>query len=326
MRLFSWICLLASFPVFVFAQDGLSETQITKIREQLKILREQNLTGNISKNSSAAQSFRNAASSPKAALELYLKCVKEVDFSRLGKSDSDFREWVEPRKDLHDFKPFLTALQLQLEYLSLSTRSAHAEDLSKIFPDLTTFLKNMASLDAPPHPILDRNVSTTVFADVYGIDEQLNRSGEQWEPNPMKIGSIYDKTILPYLREARPEALDSAWQNRIATEGNMAKLYYTFEDEMDRFAERIDDRRLKEEMKRFVRNKALEGAQFTTRDLPLLMWKQLVDRFTYGNKALAAKAMLDHIQKHIAHDDAMEWMNSLDEMVSNDAAANPADK
>lgn len=327
MKRYSWfLSLFLIAPLHLSAQSDLTESQIAAITAQLDGLRKAQEEGTTRKNSGAAVTFKQASENPKAALGLYLKCVEEVEFNRLGKTGSDFREWQSnpTREALFNFEPFLTSLQLQLEYLSLSTRAAYEEDISTLFPDLTSFLGKIATLKSPPHPQLNKGVGTTVFADVYKLDTQLARAGETWEANPMNIGSIYDKTIMPYLREAKPEQLDPAWTNRIATEGNLARLYYDFEDEMDRFIERLPEGRemggIKNEMRRFVRSQAEEGAVFSEKRLPVLQWRQLVDQFSYKNKAYAAKAMLDHIQKHLAHEDAKMWIESLNSLVTGGTA------
>ncbi|MEM0968823.1 MAG: hypothetical protein AAGJ31_05700, partial [Verrucomicrobiota bacterium] len=71
----------------------LTPSQIEAMRKMVEDLREGWSGKQLSLNGSAEQAFRNGGSSPKAAVELYLKCEKELNFDRLRKSESDWREW-----------------------------------------------------------------------------------------------------------------------------------------------------------------------------------------------------------------------------------------
>ncbi len=313
--------VLVSMPTGSHAQSApLTETQIAAIKKQLAELRTAATTKHLSRNSSAEQVFRSAASSPKAALDLYLKCHQEINFTRMNKSDSDFREWRDANKEQHDFEPFLTALQLQLEYLALATRSAQEEEVSSVFGALTTYMAKLSALSEPPHPALNQDISGTIFAEVYELDEALSRNAERWEGNPLNIAGVYDKTILPYLREKNPTSLAKAWTSRIQQEIAMAKLFIEFEEKMERYQQQNDGespavRRQVGQMANFVTNRAKAALQFEKERLPVLRWMQNRDEFAYGNRALAAKTMLDLIQANIGHDNVEAWISELEGLV-----------
>ncbi len=103
----------------------------------------------------------------------------------------------------------------------------------------------------------------------------------------------------------------------------MARLFYEFEDQMERYRERNEDgpRGALGQMAGFVRQRAQAAAMFTAEALPVLQWAQIKDQFRYsGSEALAAKAMLDHINANIAHDNAEGWLNELEGFVSGSGA------
>jgi len=299
----------------------LTPSQLEAIQKQIEMLQNSLKDTNLKRNGSAEAVFRAAGADPKKAKELYLQCYQEVNFNSIGKSASDFREWEEGQESRLNLDPFLNALQMQLVYLSLVTRAAQQEDISTIFGDLTKFMASIQGLSEPPHPYLDGSVANSIFAQAYDLDELLARKNETWEMNPMNIGGVYEKTILPFLRVQRPEQLDTAWTSRIQQEANMARLFLAFEDEMERYQrnnEGMDNRQRQQiaQMANYVRQKALAAAEFESDTLPNLQWERLKDQYNYVNRAVAAKAMLDHIQANITHQDAEEWIKELTQLTS----------
>ncbi|MEO0446765.1 MAG: hypothetical protein AAF191_11895 [Verrucomicrobiota bacterium] len=297
----------------------LTPSQIEAMRKMVEDLREGWSGKQLSLNGSAEQAFRNGGSSPKAAVELYLKCEKELNFDRLRKSESDWREWRDANEDRIEFEPFATSLQFQLQYLSLASRAATLKDISPIFADLTAFMKRIESLKSPPHPVLNNSIAETNFAVVFDLDEGLSKREEQWEMNPLNVGGVYEKTIFPFLRLEAPEKLPAAWDSRMLQQGSLARLFFSFEEEMERLLQREEDgsnRRQFQEIARFVKNRAKNAAVFESEQLPLLQWGKLQDQFQYQNQAIAAKGMIDHVQKYLSHPNAGDWISQLETMVN----------
>ncbi len=320
------ISLLGVFTFSAVAQEPLpslpplTDSQLAAIKKQLDELEATVKNVNLQKNGNAEQVFREASSDPKKALELYLKSYQAVNFESIGKSDKDFRDWEEGQEGRFEMDSYVTSLQLQLLYLSLSTRAAQQEDISSIFGDLTKYVGQLQTLDQPPHYILNDSVAETVFAEVYNLDEALKRSENDWELSPMNVGGIYEKTILPFLREKAPEKLDAAWNSRIQQQAALAQLFLKFEDDMERYLDRNDGmnrgRGELQRMAQFVRNQALQAAKFQTETYPSLLWNRAKDQFIYVNRAVGAKAMLDHIEANLKHSDSERWINELAMLVA----------
>ena len=335
----------ASPPSGATKTPGLTESQIVAIEDQIAALRMSRDSTNLKKNSSAEDRFSAAAASPDAALALYMSCYRELNFTRLNKPESEYRDWKEANEDNLEFEPFTTALQLQLAYLSLVTRAAQEEDVSTIFGDLAQYMARFQELEFPPHPELNSNISQSVFARAFELDDALRRKQATWELNPLNISGIYEKTILPYLRTNSPEKLDNAWNARIAQEVAMARLFAAFEDDFEKYREEaLEFQRRNNDggrggafgggtgrggprgggsigldinrMAQFVRQEARAAIAFQTERLPVLHWERAEDRYIYGpEKALAVKEMLDLIKANIGHDSAVDWLNRLDALV-----------
>ena len=107
-----------------FSANELTPDQISSLKARLKAIKENLESVVTSRNTSAAQTFASAAVDPKAAVELYLKCVKVVDYDREGRPESDFKGWKDAQSDRITQPEFVASLQLQLSYLALSCKAA----------------------------------------------------------------------------------------------------------------------------------------------------------------------------------------------------------
>ena len=85
--------LIACLGLTAVSGQSLTPEQLASLKMRLESLKS-NLNSHItSRNTTAGQSFLNAAANPKAALELYLNCVKMVEYDREGRPEADFRAW-----------------------------------------------------------------------------------------------------------------------------------------------------------------------------------------------------------------------------------------
>lgn len=239
----------------------------------------------------------------------------------MEKEDRDFRDWETANEERLKFGPYASALQTQLQFLWMATRAAQAEDISTIFPDLTAYIAKVGQMSEPPHPLLDGNVSNTVFAKVYELDDLLQSNDDNWELNPMNIGGIYEKTIYPYLRAELPSNLDNAWERRIQAETRLAQLFIEFEDGIERYQQRNDDEsgQIKGEvrgMANYVNTRYRDAMTFEEDVLPVLKWGQARDQFLYVDQAQGAKAMLDLIAANIGHKSMNTWIAELSNLVN----------
>lgn len=320
------VCSALLFQSQLFAQGeaaekpALNPTQIEAIKKQVKLIRDNLKNASMSRNGSAEQVFRAASSDPKRTLELYLNCIKKLNFDDQEKEDREWREWRDQNEERHEFEPFVRGLQLQLHYLSLVTRASQEEDIATIFPDLLKFMSQLGSLPEAPHPVLNSNINGTVFARAYELDAALNRKDDEWEMNPMRIGGVYEKTILPYLRTKLPQNLDNAWGQRIEQETRMAALFLALEEKMERFAKRNEGegRQVQGEVRRmvgYVEDQARRSRDFKEERLPVLEWSRARDQFQHVNAVSGARAMLDVIQGNMTHDNVEDWVAQFEEFV-----------
>ncbi|MFK5923893.1 MAG: hypothetical protein QM496_17085 [Verrucomicrobiota bacterium] len=302
----------------------LTPDQIEKISAQLAAIRKVLKEKSSDRNQNAADVFLSASGSGKAALALYVQCYKKVNFEMEGREDSEFRDWRDGQSDRFRNDAFIEGLRLQLKYLGLSCKAAEAEKLSSVFGDLMSYVNSLTQLKEMPGNEAMQSINGTVFAKAYELDKQLAKN-KSWESVPYNIAGIYEKTILPYLREESPERLASAWDKRIEQETQVV-VFLEKEKAKQQKGSRDD--------KRAVRNKQAQRRQgnggtvlrthdkefFIRETLPGLKWGKLVDLFKYENRPKAAMEMLNFIKENIKNPKAEEWMSTFTALLAEPAA------
>ncbi len=304
--------LLLATPHSAFAQE-LTPEQLEQIRVQLNTLDTSLQEISFQKNSNLTDIYLQAAASPKSALNFYLDCLQEVNFERLGKRETEFREWKDEFESYLESDELAGLLQIQLRYLAITTEAARAETLADVFPLLTQYVDGLTSMSEIPNPgrprrefrsnrdrdrdrdrgreqpseengmaTLEpaRTVDATVFALRYDLAEELQKKATDWELDFLNVGGIYEKTILPYLRSEKPDQVLIAWQKRMDQEARLAMVYGDAAEEV-----------------------------FRRLTLPELQWGVLRDEYDLGAKAQAVAKMLAHIDAHkSSHPKAADWL------------------
>ena len=291
--------LIACLGLTAVSGQSLTPEQLASLKMRLESLKS-NLNSHItSRNTTAGQSFLNAAANPKAALELYLNCVKMVEYDREGRPEADFRAWKDGQSGNMSDPRFVESLQHQLRYLALSCQAAETEDKAAIFTPLMAHVDNLSRLTEMPTGGVTQSVANSVFAKAYYLENLLGRN-ENWEPVPINIAGIYSRTILPYLRTETPSALMNAWDKRIEQQ---TRLVMTLEEKKQE-----ELRGLNRDEERLARNAQVNHGgplrdhgkeEFTKRTLPHLQWGKLKDMFLYVDQVNGAKMMLDFVEANL---------------------------
>ncbi|WP_193210850.1 hypothetical protein [Luteolibacter marinus] len=296
-------CLLALLLVApaVHAQS-LSDADREALIEKLDNLRETAKEKAMGRIGSAAQAFKAGMASDDAAVELYLKCVKKLDFDDKKRSSQDFREWERRQGDRLKDPGTRRSMRHQLRWLVLSLEAAESagkydklapkamEALDSIFGNPEQFEGNVGVLREP--------VTGTVFARAYGLG---GAKVDNWPLSPLDISAVFDQVILPGLKTGKK--FDSAreqWKKRIRFEG-IDKEYWTGGDR-GRGKGRSDER-------------SPDYEKWLSETLPDLQWKMEVDLYKAGDQKRSALNMLDHIEQNLAHAKARDWADQFRNLV-----------
>jgi hypothetical protein len=285
------LLLISALPLT--AQQVLTPSDREALLEQLAKIREEAQSKAETRFGTAATAFKRAASSPSAALELYLRCEEMVNFEEMKKKTLDFREWKRNNDSKLSDVGFQLALQQQLRWLLLTLEAASDKPApDKLAIEATHIIDALISKAedlSPYRQILEQDVTTSVFARAYDINGL--KVVKDWPLAPTPLAKVYDQVLLPPLRRAdRIESLKATWMKRMVNEGALLEALSTDPEEKSKPGIR-----------------SAEYEKFVSETVPTLRWDAEVDLFKAGDEQGAAIRMLKHIEENLNHQSAAKW-------------------
>lgn len=264
-----------------------------------------------------------AESSQNDTLNLYLACYRIEHFDKLNLTTRDFTDWVKNNGDKLKDPEFLYGLWLQLEYLVIAIKAQDAENLAPLINSLQNFIQKEvlavqnASANSPGGLLKDKpkggttkisnksntgqlvarlreNVRQSEFSKTLLLKNFLKR--EDWEYEPLALGSIYEKIIFPYYLEKKPADLPAQWDTRIKAELAMKQALSSEADYLIFFKEHQ----------------------------PEMIWKKskyLLDHNIAPIPSLGT--MLQIVRDNPTHANAPEWVKELRQAVNNAQQPSP---
>ena len=302
---------LLALTLSVACGEELSEADRETILQRLEAIQDASNARVDQKFRSAMSALSAASGSESAALNLYLDCVKLVNFDKEDKSHVEFREWQRKNKEKYSEASFKLALKYQLQWLILVIKAASEDpDMDQIANDAAGLLGSIIARADDlngQRATLQQGVNSSVFAKAYEINDIRV---EELPMAPLQIDAIYEQLLLPPLRDPdRINSLRSAWQKRIAQKGELIRQWSVKPDEHLRQGERPP-----------------EYEKFIEEQVPQLRWAMEVDVFNAGDERGAAIAMLQHIEKHLAHQSATQWAEQFTSLLMGEPLEGEAEK
>ena len=239
-------------------------------------------------NAGIIRDLRDASSSSDKAFNLWLDCMKFIEFDEKGRSATEFAEWKRNQTKNGNRERDMR-LQLEVQWLTVvvmdanaRTESARAEVVAAASAYLDSLLALLKKNDGRGAP--NGDVVSSVFGRRYKLDITVGRKENGATHDPGSIGGIYETVIFPYYRRNKmATSLMQAWTRRIAHESDAAATAG--------FAEARE--------------------KFEQERLPQLKWGQMKEMFELGQQETAAPAMVSHIRTNMAHRDAPRWIDDL---------------
>ncbi|MFL2483812.1 MAG: hypothetical protein ACJ0KA_05695, partial [Verrucomicrobiales bacterium] len=197
LKLCSLVMLLILPFGSISAQDQpLTATEKAQMLDTIKKIKTGVIKGRSGVNSSALSAYRAAATSGTSAYDFYLKCYKEINFTRKGAKESEYRDWRTKNKEYLSSREHSSARRLQLQFLILTIRAANLEEDEResLIPELITLMDNCIS--AYPYlgksqRILSASATGSTFAEVYDLSSTLVGL-KNWPRAPMDVSGIYE--------------------------------------------------------------------------------------------------------------------------------------
>lgn len=250
----------------------------------------------------AINSYRGAVRSDAETMKLYLNCYEKINFEEKNLKSSDFRDWKKKNEEKLGSGSFRMALRLQLAWLLLSIETASRDgDVTEMGPKavahLNTIFENAKFLEGN-QKVLKESALNSVFSKSY----ELNINIEGWPKSGLDIDGIYEKLIMPPLRNTGDTTgLRTAWMSKIKHLGQSVSLW------SKRTGTSIG-------MKDSLISPDVKSFQQSTR--PQLIWDMEKDCFETGDERGASLNMIKHLETYVSHKNAPKWIEEFQAYVA----------
>jgi predicted Zn-dependent protease len=281
------------------AQDAppVNADELLQSLEKLRSTQESTLQTSFSR---IIQTFRQGASSPTAAWELYQEAVKATRFTGLTRDNSQFRDWKKREEDKLDDPNFRKAIQVHLLYLAISLQHAGGAELKDTVAALAQYASSyprieMDSRNREMAALLNEPITSGVFVRRNGLELYLTRL-KDWEMVPSNVDGMFEKVVLPYWREQKDPKAVAYWEERINREAERVKG-----------ADLVFPREHFENVRR-----------------PVLLWNRAQEMVKVGMPNRAAVEMYNVLKNYPSHPNFSSWADELKNLLKPAPSENAA--
>ena len=231
--------------------------------------------------------IRAALADPAKAYEQAVLAV-EIQ-GKGGNEGARMVEWRKQNADQMRDKNFVNALRLELVYISLTWQHASGAKIKELLPALYDYTSQVTPIydSLWSMNLANKGLGDNVFVNYFQIGPYINGLAD-WEMQPFNVDGIFQKSILPVLRDLKDPRLLAYWDNKIQTE-----------------AGRLDSKA-----------NSLSINKFNGIRRPTLFWNRAEDELVLGDKDRAVADMLGIIKGHTAPPDYDKWVAQLTEIVT----------
>ena len=218
----------------------------------------------------------------------YDQATVAVEFQGLGNDGAKIGEWRKKQGELLRNPSFVNGLRLQLAYIALTWQRSMGAKNKDLLPALYDYTQQViGNIDTLwPFESLRKPLGDSVFVRYFQIGPYLS-AVDNWSDQPMDVDSIYQKAILPTLRDMKDPRVLDYWSLKIQSEAAQADKS----------------------------NNNLAQRKFSTVRRPELLWNRAEDEEVIGQHDQAVADMLALAKAHPDHPDFDKWAARLTELV-----------
>lgn len=291
-----WLTVCAGLPALAHAQQTPPPVDPAAVLSTLKDLKAKQTQTIAREKGQVMDSIRAAAADPAKAYE---QATMAVDMQGKGGNEGTrMMEWRKQNAELLRDRNFLTILRLELNYIGLTWQRHMGAKTRELLPALYDYTAQVAGVSEAlaGFKMTDKTLNDSLFVKYFQVGPYINGLPE-WENKPFNVDGIFDKTILPSLRQDKDPRLIAYWDNKLQTE-----------------AARVDQR-----------SNGLAINRFNNIRRPTLMWNRAEDELLLGDRDRAVADMLANLKAHPDHPDFDKWVAKLTDVVTpkGDAASSP---
>ncbi len=265
----------------------LSEEERARLTAELATLRQRAQMETEAELRTVKNRLEEALSSDVQLVQLYTDAVRTTEFRGLKNGTSLFLEWRKKNETSLQSPETRAAIRQHIEYLLLTLKALSGVKRDVLMENLFGYaarLDQEQRIDRS-HPLLARSfVVTSPIARLFAIGAPKG----EWIAEAGNTSAMFDRLILPWMREKKDPRLLDYWKYRIQTEQSRAT------------ADRVEFR----------------ADTFEKIDLPRLRWSQAKDTALLGNEAAAFRQMIDILRSLPTHPDFESWSEELEKKLA----------
>ena len=273
-------CLLASSALAQQSTSSLNPDAVLKELEKIKEARNTSIKSELNK---LYQTVNSAASSTSAAMDLYLQATYATQFDGQNHEKSWFQDWKKKEADKLKSKGFQEGLRLYLVYLSMTLQSSAGSKNADMVPALMNYCAQVEAQGddlKDAKELLKRSLNESVIVRQSGVNLTPQ---ENWVMTPGNTEEIYQKVILPVLRDKKDPAAVDYWSRKLANEVAGAS---------------------------YLKN-AYDVDHFANLRKPTLLWSKASEFYLIGQKDRGISEMMAVIRAYPTHPDADQWVEKV---------------
>ena len=218
----------------------------------------------------------------------YEQAVMAVEIQGQGNDGARIGEWRKRQGDLLRNPAFVNGLRLQLAYLSLTWQRSMGAKNKDLLPSLYDYTAQvLGSIDTLwSFEPLRKSLGDNVFVRYFQIGPYLS-AVDNWSDQPFDVDSIYQKAILPTLRDMKDPRVLDYWMAKLQNEAAHTEKG----------------------------SNSLAVNKFNNVRRPELLWNRAEDEEVIGQHNQAVADMLALAKAHPDHPDFDKWAARLTELV-----------
>lgn len=277
-------------PVTPAPAQGMPDpTEAQRRLQELRELREKREESLRNERVQIRRALIEAARDGRRAQELYEDAVRETQFAGLTREGTAFRDWRSDNAERLRSRDFHAALQFHLNYLVLTLDKAADRDMAELGPQVMAYaeeLRPRSNLESEHRDLLRRPITNSIFVRWLGLERML-QGVQDWEMSPGDIDGIYQKSLLPWMRERGDQRVFQYWDERLRTAREQVDGGTEFAHEQFRYVE-----------------------------APRILWNRAQEYLHFNQPGRAISAMFSIMQDYPQHPDFNAWYGQVEELLT----------
>lgn len=274
---------------FADAEEALPEEERLRLAEELAGLKARAEAESANSARAAAAALQEALGSDTRLAQLYTEAVRAVEFRGRRNAGELFQDWRKKNEESLGRPETRAAIRWHARYLLLTLKARGGAPRDALMEELLGYAAGLEREERVDlrHPLLARPFAAGPLARLFDI-RMPEGEWRDWVAEAGNTGAMFERLILPWMRERKDARLLDYWQMKIEAAARAA------EEERGEF----------------------RAGQIGRTTLPRLRWARARDLARLGRRAEAAREMMGVLRANPGHPDFKAWAREAEELLA----------